>query len=517
MTLNARTAAMVRAAGRRNGRCRIIPSKGSYTGPDSSSQATHAGGGAIDLVTGARCWRRTVKAMRRVGFAAWYRNWPGNRHIHAVAISDPDIATEIAFPGWFDAREQIVAFAQRKNGLNGADHRADEARAPHLGAVQALPLACGAARIAWRSGPRGPRGAGEGNRTPISGLGSQRLGHWTTPAGSRECTHAGSRVKVVRPRVYWPITLAAAALIALLTYGVASTGPDTSLDEALNDGERVEAPVKELPVLGSQATGSLADHRGKVVVLNVWASWCPPCKSEMPLLQRTHDAIEDRGGVVLGIDTQDASEEALEFLREKRITFPSLRDVDREYGRDFGVSGVPGDVPDRPRGPDREDVPRPRHPGVAGREPRPAARGAGMRYLVALVLLLGLTAAAPQTTLPDVEDEVMCVECGTALNVSSAAVADQERAFIRARIDEGMTKARDQGRARGRVRPGRARRPREPRLRRRELARADRDRAARRPRRPRAVAPLERPAQGAGRRPPSRSSIRRTRAVSTPS
>ena len=120
VTLNARTAAMVRAAGRRNGRCRIIPSKGSYTGPDSSSQATHAGGGAIDLVTGARCWRRTVKAMRRVGFAAWYRNWPGNRHIHAVAISDPDMATEIAFPGWFDAREQIVAFAQRKNGLNGA-------------------------------------------------------------------------------------------------------------------------------------------------------------------------------------------------------------------------------------------------------------------------------------------------------------------------------------------------------------------------------------------------------------
>jgi peptidoglycan hydrolase-like protein with peptidoglycan-binding domain len=120
VTLNARTIAMVRAAGRRNGRCRIIPSKGSYTGPDSSSQATHAGGGAIDLVTGSRCWRRTVKAMRRVGFAAWYRNWPGNRHIHAVAISDPDIATETAFPGWFDAREQIVAFAQRKDGLDGA-------------------------------------------------------------------------------------------------------------------------------------------------------------------------------------------------------------------------------------------------------------------------------------------------------------------------------------------------------------------------------------------------------------
>ncbi len=64
-----------------------------------------------------------------------------------------------------------------------------------------------------------------------------------------------------------------------------------------------------------------------------------------------------------------------------------------------------------------------------------------MRLLLALVLLLGLTAAAePRTTLPDVEDEVMCVECGTALNVSSSPVADQERAFIRDRIAEGMSK-----------------------------------------------------------------------------
>ena len=64
-----------------------------------------------------------------------------------------------------------------------------------------------------------------------------------------------------------------------------------------------------------------------------------------------------------------------------------------------------------------------------------------MRVLLALLLLVGLTAAAePQTTLPDVEDEVMCVECRTALNVSNAPVADQERAFIRARIAEGMTK-----------------------------------------------------------------------------
>ena len=145
----------------------------------------------------------------------------------------------------------------------------------------------------------------------------------------------------MRPRLYWPVTIAAAALVALLTYGVASNGPDTSLDDRLGNGERVTAPVTELPVLGSDGTGSLADHKGKVVVLNVWASWCPPCVSEMPMLQRTHDEITDRGGLVLGIDTQDASEEALKFLREKDITFSSLRDRDREYGRELGVSGYP--------------------------------------------------------------------------------------------------------------------------------------------------------------------------------
>jgi cytochrome c-type biogenesis protein CcmH len=61
--------------------------------------------------------------------------------------------------------------------------------------------------------------------------------------------------------------------------------------------------------------------------------------------------------------------------------------------------------------------------------------------LLALAPTLALAAAEPQTTLPDVEDEVMCVECGTALNVSTSPVADRERAFIRRRIAEGMSKS----------------------------------------------------------------------------
>jgi len=63
-----------------------------------------------------------------------------------------------------------------------------------------------------------------------------------------------------------------------------------------------------------------------------------------------------------------------------------------------------------------------------------------LALLLALVLVPAAMGAEPQTTLPDVEDEVMCVECGTALNVSTSPVADREREFIRRRIAEGKSK-----------------------------------------------------------------------------
>jgi cytochrome c biogenesis protein CcmG/thiol:disulfide interchange protein DsbE len=151
----------------------------------------------------------------------------------------------------------------------------------------------------------------------------------------------GITLQGVRPRLYWPITLAAAALVGLLAYGLTAVNPDSSLDDSVAKGERVTAPTAELPRLGATGTASLADEKGKVVVLNVWASWCGPCQSEMPLLQRTHQRIASQGGTVLGIDTQEPPEKALAFLRKKKVTFPNLRDRDREYGREYGVAGYP--------------------------------------------------------------------------------------------------------------------------------------------------------------------------------
>jgi cytochrome c biogenesis protein CcmG/thiol:disulfide interchange protein DsbE len=142
-------------------------------------------------------------------------------------------------------------------------------------------------------------------------------------------------------RIFWPVTIAAAALVGLLADGLVARHSDTTLDDAVAKGDRPAAPVSALPYLQKAGNGSLADYKGKVVVLNVWASWCDPCREEVPLLQKTHEAIAPQGGVVLGVDTQDASDKAIAFLKERDATFPSLRDKDRSYGRELGVTGYP--------------------------------------------------------------------------------------------------------------------------------------------------------------------------------
>jgi cytochrome c biogenesis protein CcmG/thiol:disulfide interchange protein DsbE len=146
-------------------------------------------------------------------------------------------------------------------------------------------------------------------------------------------------------RLLAPVPVAAiaavAALVALLVYGVVQGGDDTGIDAALADGRRPEAPELALPALDSGARRSLADFRGKVVVLNFWASWCAPCRDEAPLLQRWHRQIESRGGTVVGVDALDASDDAREFVRRFGITYPNLRDPSGEELKPFGVSGYP--------------------------------------------------------------------------------------------------------------------------------------------------------------------------------
>jgi cytochrome c biogenesis protein CcmG/thiol:disulfide interchange protein DsbE len=146
----------------------------------------------------------------------------------------------------------------------------------------------------------------------------------------------------MRARVYWPVTIVAALLVGLLAYGLTTTGSDTTLDDAMARGERVEPPSRDpLPVLGSDKTGTLADYKGKVVLVNVWASWCPPCVDELPLIERTHEMLRKRGGTVLGINVKENSKAALDAVDKFGLTFPNLRDRDGSFVREWGQSGYP--------------------------------------------------------------------------------------------------------------------------------------------------------------------------------
>lgn len=139
------------------------------------------------------------------------------------------------------------------------------------------------------------------------------------------------------------VVIAAVALIWLLAVGVAGQGTNTSIDASLAHGRRPPAPsaAVALPILGAAGTESLRDLRGKVVVLNVFASWCDPCKAEAPILEQEQRKLAGRDATVLGVTYLDNSDASQAFVHQQHITYPVLRDVDGNFVRSFGTTGVP--------------------------------------------------------------------------------------------------------------------------------------------------------------------------------
>lgn len=137
--------------------------------------------------------------------------------------------------------------------------------------------------------------------------------------------------------------LGVCAVIGLLAFGLLSKG-----EAKIAVGDPV--PDRVLPVLGGPGHGSIADYRGRWVLVNLWASWCGPCRQEAPVLDEFARRYRKQGVSVLGIDVQDNSDDALSFLHDYKVQYPQLRSIGDERSAAFGSTGVPENFLVDPRG-----------------------------------------------------------------------------------------------------------------------------------------------------------------------
>ena len=128
------------------------------------------------------------------------------------------------------------------------------------------------------------------------------------------------------------------ALAAILVYGWwTRPAPEPDL------GPRVGQHLADftLPDM-SGAPVQLAGLRGKVVFINVWTTWCPPCIEEMPTIQRLHEQLNPKGLVVLAINMDALGRQTVEpFLAKRHLTFPILLDPESRTERLYGTAGIP--------------------------------------------------------------------------------------------------------------------------------------------------------------------------------
>ncbi len=149
------------------------------------------------------------------------------------------------------------------------------------------------------------------------------------------------------------VFLAALALLGLMGYKlVANSGGLGGLGGAVGgapgvftSGQLAKPSFRKAPDFTLQTfsgeTLRLSDLRGKPVMLNFWASWCPPCREEAPLLEDTWREYQRTGVVFVGVNVWDSERDARNFLSEYDITYPNGRDPGTGISIDYGLSGIP--------------------------------------------------------------------------------------------------------------------------------------------------------------------------------
>lgn len=130
------------------------------------------------------------------------------------------------------------------------------------------------------------------------------------------------------------------ALLMLIAFGVVAGRMITIATGPLPPGPGVPAPAFQAKTIQG-APLALEAHRGKVLVVDFWATWCPPCVASMPGLERVSREYKERGVVVLGVNQEPGNEANVQrFLKRRNITFPSVVDPG-EIHRSYGVYTFP--------------------------------------------------------------------------------------------------------------------------------------------------------------------------------
>lgn len=104
--------------------------------------------------------------------------------------------------------------------------------------------------------------------------------------------------------------------------------------------DKLKAPDFTLKDLNGQKA-SLKDFRGKIVFLNFWTTWCPPCRFEMPSMEKLHSKFKNRDFIILAIDLQERAERVRAFKEKMKLNFPILLDNDGIVGLEYGVRVLP--------------------------------------------------------------------------------------------------------------------------------------------------------------------------------
>jgi cytochrome c biogenesis protein CcmG/thiol:disulfide interchange protein DsbE len=137
----------------------------------------------------------------------------------------------------------------------------------------------------------------------------------------------------------WKKILVPAALVGVIAlFAVGLTRDPRAVPSPLVDQQ---APDFSMTTFDGKPF-SLSDNRGKIIVLNFWASWCyPACYEEAPVLEATWRSFGEKGVMVVGVDIQDTEKKARAFIDQFKLTFPNGQDTSGKISIDYGIYGVP--------------------------------------------------------------------------------------------------------------------------------------------------------------------------------